>query len=174
PAVGRLERQDVVGDTAGALADANGGVRATAAEALGQAASRGGAAAARAALVARLKAEADVTVRAAIAETLGRLSPASADEAASTAQLLARMTYATDDTTRDAPAWVLPGVARGFFFLTRKPAARGAITGSVADRLRHLVAYERTPSRAEVGQLLRRQIGEAAAAALVASAAATA
>jgi cyclophilin family peptidyl-prolyl cis-trans isomerase/HEAT repeat protein len=171
-ALGRLERADVIDDIAKAFGDSSLDVRLAAIQAIGQAASRQGAPAARAKLLAYLEADRSEIVRGRIAETLGRLNPANADEAGNTARLLARMTLAAADSTRDAPAPTLARVARGFFFLSRRPAARGRFGAGVPERLRRLVAYERTPSRAEVGPALRRDISSLAAAALIASGAA--
>ncbi len=172
-ALGRLERSSLIEDIAAALNDSNPEVRATAVQAIGQAALRGGDGAARTVLLEHLESGPGDDVRAKIAETLGRLTPTNVEEAGSTARLLAGMTYARGDTTRDAPVATLTGVARGFFFLTRRPTAAGAIDPRVAARLRHLIVYERMPSRADSGAARRREISSLAAAALVASGVAT-
>ena len=173
-ALGRLERPDVIRDIGTVLSDSNLAVRLAAVQALGQAASRAGVADARALLLAQIESDRTEALRAKIAETLGRLTPLSATDAGNTARLLARLSYSARDTTADAPAPTLARVSRGFFFLARRPAARGTFDNRVANRLRQLLAYERTPTRAEVSAGLRRDIGSLAAAALIASGAATA
>jgi cyclophilin family peptidyl-prolyl cis-trans isomerase/HEAT repeat protein len=172
-ALGRLERSDVISDIAAALDDSVFGIRLMAVQAIGQAASRNGTAEARRVLVARLQADRTEAMRGKIAETLGRLAPANADEAGNTAHLLARLSLGATDSTRDAPAPTLARVSRGFFFLSRRPAARGRFGAGVPERLRRMITYERTPSRAEVGLAMRRDISSLAAAALIASGAAT-
>jgi cyclophilin family peptidyl-prolyl cis-trans isomerase len=172
-ALGRLERSEPIPDIVPALDDSSTAVRFAAVQAIGQAAARNGAAEARKVLVARLESDRSEDLRAKLAETLGRLAPANADEAANTARLLARLTFAANDSTRDAPATTLAGVSRGFFFLARRPMARGRFGAGVPERLRRLIAYERQPRRAEVSLALRRDISSLAASALVASGAAT-
>jgi len=173
-ALGRLERPDVIRDIGTALADSSLAVRLAAVQALGQAAYRIGVADARTLLLAQLEADSTQALRARIAETLGRLTPLSAAEAGNTARVITRLSYSPRDTTRDAPATTLARVSRGFFFLARRPATRGMFDGRVTSRLRQLIAYERTPTRAEVSAVQRGEIAGLAAAALIASGAATA
>jgi hypothetical protein len=87
-AVGRLERTDLLPLIVPMMGDRDAGVREDAAHAAGQASMRGDGAAARAAVIAKLGIEPDPITRGALAETLGRLRPADAASAASTARLL--------------------------------------------------------------------------------------
>lgn len=132
-AFGRLEQDSLVHDIVPALADLSAAVRAEAANALGQAVSRGDPAAAREALVERLDVETDPAVRAVIAETLGRLRQGSAGEAAATGTLLAALVEPAPET------WL--GLAKGFYFLVRQRVARGALSARVVDRIRGLTVY---------------------------------
>jgi cyclophilin family peptidyl-prolyl cis-trans isomerase len=139
--LGRLERADVLGDIAPRLSDPDAGVRRAAAEALAQGASRDGARFARAALADRAGDEKDSTVLAAIAESMGRIQPANAQELAATAEVLASM---ADDTS----AVELRGVVRGLFFLSRRQEARGAMPAEVIARLERLLDYQRAANGA--------------------------
>ena len=125
--IGRLERAELLDDLVGALGDRDPGVRAAAATAVAQAASRGERTAdARRALLARLAAEPDTAVRGQLAESLGRIA-ASADEAAATAETL-------------AAHLPLRGAVRGLYFLARQRATRGRIPPAIGTRLQAVVA----------------------------------
>ena len=120
--VGRLERADLLDDLVAALADPDPQVRRAAADAVGQAASRGqGTATARQALLARLVAEPDRDVRGQLAENAGRIAVDSAG-VAPLAEALAR----------ELP---VRGAVRGLFFLTRQRTARGRLPAAVGQRL---------------------------------------
>jgi HEAT repeat protein len=92
-ALGRLERSEVIPDIAPTLDDSSAAVRLAAVQAIGQAAYRTGVVDARKLLVARLESDKSEDMRAKIAETLGRLAHASADDASNTARLLARLSF---------------------------------------------------------------------------------
>ncbi len=164
-AFGRLEQDSLVPDIVPVLADLSAAVRAEAANALGQAASRGDPSAAREALTERLDVETDPAVRAALAETLGRLRQASADEAAATGRLLAGLVEA-------APATWL-GLAKGFYFLVRQPGARGALPAGVVGRIRELTVYV-VPGADSAVTLTAARVRRLAIAALVSEGAITA
>ena len=120
--LGRLERADVLDDLVAALGDADARVRRAAADAVGQAASRGdGVVRARAALLARLAVEPDPAVRGQIGENAGRVR-ADSGSVVSTAETLAALLP-------------LRGAARGLYFLTRQRAVRGLVPAAVGERL---------------------------------------
>src|SRR6185295_10649491 len=76
--------------------------------------------------------ERDDSVRAVLAETLGRLRPADRARAAETARTLAEL-------LPDASSTVERGVARGLFFLARRPESRGAFRPEAATALERLI-----------------------------------
>jgi cyclophilin family peptidyl-prolyl cis-trans isomerase/HEAT repeat protein len=129
-ALGRIEADSLVPAIAPLLTDPAAGVRAEAANALGQAVLRAEPAAARSALIARLDTEPDAWVRGVIGQTLGRLRHATPTAAAETARSLARIDADNDSGT--------VALAKGFFFLARQQPARGALPADALERLRQL------------------------------------
>lgn len=130
--LGRLERAEVLDDLITALDDRNAGVRRLAANAVGQAVSRGDAVeTARAALLARLTSEPDSTVRGQLAENLGRLRTDSGD--------VARVASAIGEQLP------LRGAVRGLYFLTRSRTARGRIPAAVVAKLQAVATTAELP-----------------------------
>jgi cyclophilin family peptidyl-prolyl cis-trans isomerase len=131
--LGRLESDSLVPRIAPLLADADPGVRAETANALGQAVLDADPEPARSALLDRLPAEPHAYVRGVIGETLGRLRHATPADAAETAARLGGI-EADGDSARVA-------LAKGFFFLSRQPVARGTLPPSAVERLRALADH---------------------------------
>lgn len=127
--LGRLERPAVVSDLIPLLTDEDAEVRAEAANALGQAVHGEDPSEVRPRLAARLGEEPDDVVRGVLAHTLGRLR---ADGSPETAELLAEMLPAAGAARL--------GFARGFYHLTRQPAARQDVPASAVEALRSLAA----------------------------------
>lgn len=157
-ALGRLERPELVDRIARLLGDRDAGVRAEAAIALGQAVSRGEGAAARAQLLARYAAEADPTVIAAIAETLGRTRHADGDAAATTLRALQPLLESADPV-------VQLGAARGFYFFVRQQNARAGMDALTRERLLRL-----STAGSNAAPLMQRRLRTVAAAAWIGSA----
>ena len=145
-ALGRLERPDFIAEIVPSLRHPLPEIRAEAANAIGQAARgwvkarpekpppRTGLDAALAALLARLSVEADADVRAAIAETIGRLPYASADQVEKARDaLLELMTRAQAPTDR-------LGVALGLEAVVRLHRSVSAPTREVLEALRALAS----------------------------------
>ena len=184
-ALGRMEQEALLPPVLTLLADLSAAVRAEAANAAGQAVSRGDPAPARAALVDRLSREADPAVRGAIAETLGWLRHASPDEVRATASLLAVLAETEPtDTAPDAAAgagtvrveptaetWL--GVAKGLYFLVRQAAARDSVPADAVTRLRGLATY-RVAGADDATAVTAARVRRVATAALAAAAALTA
>ena len=136
--LGRLEDPGHAGYIERALSDPAPEVRATAAWALAQAYVRVDGAPAVNPIVARIAIERDSTVRAALAESLGRLT-LDAAQARRAAAALVEMSYG--ESGQDASGPVMEGVAIGLDALVR--SSGGAIvTGSVSRRLEDLRLYE--------------------------------
>jgi len=150
-AAGRFERTDFITDIATAMSDSVAEVRAAAADAMAQAVTHGGMAAARIALVTQLERERDPMVRGTLAESLGRLPDSSSEELRASASIIAGLAVDSGSAGSSmAPAATVRGVARGLFFLTRNRASRGAITDSLKGVLWRLVSYGRgTPPVAD-------------------------
>ena len=164
--LGRLEREALIPAIEPVLADPDPAVRTTAADALGQAASHGGAAAARRALLGRLVAEGDAQVRGAIAETLGRLAQPDAGTVASTAGVLVSLSGAGESVATRL------GATRGLYFLASRRSARGPLPRPALVRLRQLVRrpVSATPNAADSADAtVIRRIRGTAARALVAA-----
>lgn len=159
--LGRLESPAHVDAIAALLADADPGVRAEAANALGQAVHGSDAVSARSTLTAHLARESEPYVRAVVGQTLGRLRHASPAEVAATATLLDGIDVAPDSAGIS--------LAKGYFHLARQQPARGALPAATAARLRGLLT-----ARAGGPDLAGRRIRTLAAAALAAARAATA
>jgi cyclophilin family peptidyl-prolyl cis-trans isomerase/HEAT repeat protein len=154
-ALGRLERDSLATAIAPLLEDSAAAVRTAAAHALGQAVLRGDAARARAPLAARLQRETDARVKAALAETLGRLRNGTDAEAASTMQLL---------LSTSAESWEEAlGVARGLYFLARQPAGRRAWPAAAGTFVRNLMARPASGDSALVATARRARTVAAAA-----------
>jgi cyclophilin family peptidyl-prolyl cis-trans isomerase/HEAT repeat protein len=167
--LGRQQRPDLVPHMLPLLEDRDAGVRAEAANALGQAVRDADPAGVRAALLARLDVERDAGVLGAIALTLGRLPHDAPADVAATAGRLAALSMG-DDGGVDGAAVQL-GVARGMFRLARQPAARGALPEAAVRRLAALVGFTaRVPGEA----LDARRVRTLATAALAAAGQATA
>jgi cyclophilin family peptidyl-prolyl cis-trans isomerase/HEAT repeat protein len=111
-ALGRLERPSLVRSILRLLTDSVAGVRAEAANALGQAVYGGGASDVVAPLLMTLRSESDPAVRGVIAQTLGRLPYESADTVRLVEVALVDLANATETTT-------LIGTARGLESLIR-------------------------------------------------------
>jgi cyclophilin family peptidyl-prolyl cis-trans isomerase len=137
--LGRQERADLVRDIAAVLDAPAASVRAEAANALGQAVTRGGASEARPLLEQRLGLEDHPVARGVLYRTLGRLPNPTEEERRRTELLLIQ---GTRTGARDAAGPVLEGAAHGLFFLFRRTAA--TVTPSV-DALERLVELTQAP-----------------------------
>jgi cyclophilin family peptidyl-prolyl cis-trans isomerase/HEAT repeat protein len=133
-ALGRLERIDLALPIAAMLSDEATLVRTMAADALAQAAYRGGAHAAAVPLLAAISEEEDAAVRGAIAQALGRLSYGTAEEVREAEQAIL-------EVAAGAPAVTLLGVARGLESLARQQPAETPLSTAVIGRLRGLATY---------------------------------
>ncbi|CAN5711118.1 peptidylprolyl isomerase [soil metagenome] len=127
-ALGRLERAALAGDIARLLGDVDPGVRASAANALAQAA-RGGAVD-RSLLEAALREEVDGRAAGAIAESMGRMPHENVDEARSTLAVLVPRLAAAGG----APEAL--GILRGLYFLARQQGLSSAFDPDAAAPLR--------------------------------------
>jgi cyclophilin family peptidyl-prolyl cis-trans isomerase/HEAT repeat protein len=128
--LGRIERATLIPIIFAAFNDPAAEVRAAAADAVAQAATRGTSANARSLLMGKLEDERDATVRASLLEALGRLAQGSPDQVKATANLIAASIKSKSPVERR-------GAIRGIFFLSRKPEARsaGTIPTGVTDRV---------------------------------------
>ncbi|MFN7917414.1 MAG: peptidylprolyl isomerase [Vicinamibacterales bacterium] len=153
-ALGRLERPALIADIVGGLRHSQPEVRAEAANAAAQAAGgwrEGGAPAAalaslQATLIARLRVEAEASVRAALCESIARLPySAAADAARAEATLLEFAAQATSNTDR-------LGVAKGLEAFTRLHRTLRPVGPPLIDLLRQFA--RRTPDRSDQ-ELLR-------------------
>ncbi|MGH7468642.1 MAG: HEAT repeat domain-containing protein [Longimicrobiales bacterium] len=151
-ALGRLERPELADPITAMLRDAAPGVRAEAAHALGQAVMRGDGAPVRPALASALASERDPSVRAAIAETLGRTRHASATDARATIDLLLPL-------LDESPMTAL-GATRGMFFLARQPTARSAFDATTQAALLRK-ATERTARANDLQSVRLRTVAAA-------------
>ncbi len=133
-ALGRLERVELVLPIAEMLSDESPAIRSLAANALAQAAYRGGAPAAAIPLLAAVSEEEDPTVRGAIAQALGRLHYATADEVREAEAAMLGLAV-------DAPPVTLLGIARGYESLARQQSADTALSTASIARLRELASY---------------------------------
>jgi len=168
--LGRLEADSLVPIIATLLDDADAGVRAAAANALGQAVYRGAPGRARTLLADRLALEADAAVRGIIAETLGRIRHATSAEVQATIVAIA----GTPQHVVEAPVDpFLLGAARGLFFLARQPAARDSIPDFALDAFRNLLVTGLDAATREAQPLDARRTRTVAAAAFVATRRAT-
>ena len=136
-ALGRLERAELVADIAPLLRAGPASVRAEAANALGQAATRGNATAARRLLEDRLAAENDPFVRGVLFRTLGRLPIRNAAERDGTERLLV---LGSRGPGGDAPAATLEGAAHGLGSLYRHTAGSMPPSVDAVERLVELTA----------------------------------
>jgi cyclophilin family peptidyl-prolyl cis-trans isomerase/HEAT repeat protein len=153
--LGRLERPGLSDTIAARLRDPAAVVRIEAAHALGQAVSRDTSMGVRDLLLAALDEERDSTVRAAIAETLGRLRYANVSEARVTLNRLLPLLN----------SGAALGATRGLFFLARQTSARPAFDPAAGAQL---LRKATTPS-AGFSATDRVRLRTVAAAALVAS-----
>jgi cyclophilin family peptidyl-prolyl cis-trans isomerase/HEAT repeat protein len=151
-ALGRLERIDLVLTIAEVLAaDESPFVRTEAANALAQAAYRGGAHAAAIPLLARIPDEEDPAVRGAIAQALGRLVYTTAAEVKESEAAILGL-------AADAPPVTLLGVAQGLESLARQQPAETPLSAAAVARLRGLATYD---GSAEVSSRSARTLGAA-------------
>ncbi len=132
--LGRLEQIDLVLAIAEVLADESPHVRALAANALAQAAYRGGAHAAAIPLLARIPDEEDPAVRGAIAQALGRLVYATTAEVKESEEAILGLAV-------DAPPVALLGAAQGLESLARQQPAETPLSAASIARLRELATY---------------------------------
>lgn len=164
-AVGRLERSDLVSRLSPRLDDPTAGVRAEAANALGQAVFQGDGDAVAGLLLQRLELERDPGVRGVIAQTLGRLRLDSADAVQAVESALAALASEPSPETR-------LGAARGFESLARRVGpGRGLSAVSVA-RLRALAMQGLQPNERgpAPSMMMDRRIRRLATAAVLAAA----
>lgn len=140
--IGRLERDSLAPLIAPALRDPSPAVRTAAAAALAQSVHRGDAGVAREALLRQLPEETDADVLGALAEALGRLRPGGPQDVRSAAEHLIAVAGRSSELAA-AHSTTLLGVARGLFFLTRRPDAGAALPPGVARLLGSLVTYGR-------------------------------
>jgi peptidyl-prolyl cis-trans isomerase B (cyclophilin B) len=163
-ALGRLERPDLIADIVPALRHSLPEVRAEAATAIGQAAqgwthrppSKAPAGAdvdaASAALAARLSVEADASVRAVIAESLGRLPYVTGDQVEKAGRtllgLLARSQSAPDRL----------GVARGLEAIARLHPGPRPMDAAVVGTLRTLATLSLPPSAVDLDARVTRRL----------------
>jgi cyclophilin family peptidyl-prolyl cis-trans isomerase len=142
-AVGRLERAGLISEIQGHVQDSVASVRAEAANALAQSVRLGDPAPAKALLTERLSVESDEGVKGVIAESLGRLRQASAEDAAETATTLVERAGGglgqPFRSVRDLR------VAKGFYLLARQPFARQRLPENA-------LAWLRATLRATPGQ----------------------
>jgi len=155
-ALGRMERPGLVPSIARLLTDSVAGVRAEAANALGQAVYGGGAADVLTPLLTRLQAERDPHVRGVVGQTLGRLPYGSADTVRLVEAALA-------DVAGDAETATLVGIARGLESLVRRngrvtPPAPGTIAALNALSVHSL---ESGPDRSGAGAARVRRLATA-------------
>lgn len=135
--LGRIERASLIPTIAPVLNDPATEVRTAAADAVAQAAAKGGAADARPVLMQRLLVERDPGVRGALLEAIGRLAQGSADQVKATATVILPSLTSVSPVERR-------GAIRGIFFLSRKPEARpaGVIPPAVTDRVFAMVTQK--------------------------------
>jgi cyclophilin family peptidyl-prolyl cis-trans isomerase/HEAT repeat protein len=139
--LGRLERADLAADIARLLGDRDAGVRASAANALAQAA-RGGVVV-RSPLHVALRAEEDGRAAGVIGESIGRMPHADIDESRRTLALLVPRLAGADNGPEAL------GILRGLYFLARQQGARGAFDSVAAAAVR---GYLTADSAAMVGE----------------------
>lgn len=128
-ALGRLERPDLLGTLAPALAAGPASVRLEAANAVAQSVFRGEGTEALRVLEARLSAESHPAVRGAILAAMGRLPLTPAQASRVVAHLLSEL------APQAAPA-ARGGALRGAWDLLRRPGRGGLASGALADGLR--------------------------------------
>lgn len=137
-AVGRLERSELAELLIPSLHDVEPDVRAEAANALGQAVSRGGGSVAAGVLLERMREESHPVVLGAIAEALGRIRLESVDSMRSIETALV-------DASRRATGIALVGVARGLESWLRLNNRNLRPTGSTVERLYALASLRPGP-----------------------------
>jgi cyclophilin family peptidyl-prolyl cis-trans isomerase/HEAT repeat protein len=148
-ALGRLERPALVGRIEPALAAVSPGVRAAAADALGQAvASAGGdaAAAVQAILLNHLRAERDQAVIGAVCWNLGRL-PYGTAQAARSAEVTLLVAALPLDAPSGAAMALQLGIARGLESLLRRNAKLFTPAPETVRRLKRMAIERRKPRR---------------------------
>jgi len=148
-ALGRLERPALVGQIEPALSSTFAPVRATAAEALGQAVASGSAGASgavQAALIKHLGGERDQAVIGAVCWTLGRLPYATA-QAARSAEVTLLVAALPIDASSTAPLALQLGVARGLESLLRRNAKLFTPSQETVRRLKQMALERRKPRR---------------------------
>ena len=140
--LGRQEHDDLLGLIAPMLRDSVADVRAEAANAIAQAASRGDGDQARALLQDRLQLETDPGVRGALLRSLGRLPLADSVTRASVELVLIR---GTRRISTDADPITVAGAAHGLAALFRRTASRMAPSANALERLVELTQPDRPP-----------------------------
>jgi cyclophilin family peptidyl-prolyl cis-trans isomerase/HEAT repeat protein len=151
--LGRMERAGLADSIVRLLDDSDPDVRAEAANALAQASrdgastgssadgastgssADGGSTGSSAAIESRILAETEPRVLAALAESLGRLPVADSQAVAASSTILAGLAVRDSGNARAIDPTVPLGAARGFFFLTRQPAARAGLPESAVGAL---------------------------------------
>jgi cyclophilin family peptidyl-prolyl cis-trans isomerase/HEAT repeat protein len=137
-ALGRFERESLIPQIIAQLDAPEPGIRAEAANALAQAVLRADPTAvvpaARAALLQRLQAETDGTVRGALAQSAGRTRHAAAADVPPTALAIVGAAATEQDAGSN------PSFAKGLYMLARQPAARGVMPEPALAYLRGLLA----------------------------------
>jgi cyclophilin family peptidyl-prolyl cis-trans isomerase len=157
-ALGRLERPALAGDIEPLLGSPFPSVRATAADALGQAVTSGShveAVAVQAALQQRLRTERDEEVIGAVCWTLGRL-PYSTAQAARSAEVTLLVTALPLDASPNAPLALRLGVARGLESLLRRQARVFTPSQETVRRLKQMARDRRKPRRPDQAQDILR------------------
>jgi len=138
-ALGRLENPALVPEIAGSLADPDDGVRAAAIEAMAQAVHGSDGTVVLDRLVDLVPHEADPTVRASLARSIGRLTVDASGRRRAAEALVALSISASGG---DPPARALLGVAMGFEALTRASTEEG-ISGEAGNLLAALATFGR-------------------------------
>ncbi len=152
--LGRLEQPEWVRAIAPLLGSSVPAVREEAANALGQAVSRGDAAPAATPLLARAAIETDTSVRGVLARTLGRLPYRVAEDAQEAERAIVRLSYGPAQRG-GAPRAVLPpaalaNVAHGLDALARRQARLITLAPETRARLRELARYHLDPKSVDL------------------------
>lgn len=155
-AIGRLERPELMDLAAARLNDAHAAVRAEAANAIGQLATTGeAAAAALALLLPRLEAEADPAVRGVVAATIGRLPFTEAEPVARAGAAIAALLPSREPEADGAKAaGQFPGAAEGLEALIRLRRKIQPPSAEILARLRATALLHVSPGGATSDVLL--------------------
>jgi cyclophilin family peptidyl-prolyl cis-trans isomerase len=138
-ALGRLEDPSLVPEISASLTDPDDPVRAVAIEAMAQAVHGSDGSAVLNRLLELVPVEPDPTARAALARSIGRLTP---DAAARRRAAEALIALSTSPSGADSPPRTLVGVALGFEALTRGLADEG-LSGEAGSRLEAMASFGR-------------------------------